>query len=206
MELIQLKMKAFAVVVIAFMLLSCCHSDHVDSWSERRLNSWCEKNEWFSSLDAEPGGNIDRRQFAKNYMKNGKEWKAAYDFLNNSDLLSLEDGRYDLTESTYANVQTYFTKDSADFEAHKKYIDIQYMADGEEFIETACIKDAYGEISGYDPERDIEFFDSAHVSDISKITPDIYTIIFPSEVHKPCLSTGENLKVKKIVIKIPYVE
>ena len=58
----------------------------------------------------------------------------AYEFLSNRDLKNLSEGRYFFDKGIYCNVESYETKERHRFEAHKKYIDIQYIISGSEKI------------------------------------------------------------------------
>ena len=56
-------------------------------------------------------------------------------WLENTDLKNIADGKYLIDgDNVYASVQTYDTKDDVKYESHRRYIDIQYMIDGEEKI------------------------------------------------------------------------
>ena len=72
---------------------------------------------------------------AKTYYNLSKNIRIGLEWLEKTDLKNLEDGKYEIeNETVYASVQTYITKDDAKYEAHKKYIDIQYMINGAEKI------------------------------------------------------------------------
>jgi beta-galactosidase beta subunit len=54
--------------------------------------------------------------------------QAAFAFIRENNLHALPLGRYDLEDGVFAIVQEYFTKEESFYEAHKKYIDLQYMS------------------------------------------------------------------------------
>ena len=56
----------------------------------------------------------------------------AYNFLKDFSGDNFKDGRYDISDGIYANICSYETKTRGNtmFEAHRKYIDIQYMLYG----------------------------------------------------------------------------
>lgn len=59
----------------------------------------------------------------------------ALDYLKTTDVTKLDDGKYKIPGTSYeANVQRYMTKDESECrpESHEKYVDIQYIAVGEE--------------------------------------------------------------------------
>ena len=55
--------------------------------------------------------------------------EAAYRFLSRINPKDCQDGHYDLPDGVFANIQTYMPKPKSEgtFEAHRKYIDIQYI-------------------------------------------------------------------------------
>ncbi len=76
-----------------------------------------------------------------------------------TDFSQMENGKYDLIEGkAYAIVQEYTTKPEEDgkYEAHRKYVDIQFVAQGEEKLGRGALED-FEEISEYDEEKDIVF-------------------------------------------------
>ncbi len=143
----------------------------------------------------------------KQYAENKEEWEAVIDFFRTADLCTLQTGKHELTSNgTFASVQRYVTRESGEFEAHRKYIDVQYVVSGKEVIELAERNDLRTETMPYDQDKDIEFYSSAeNISRLHLKTGDS-AVFFPSDAHKPCLSDGEKSDVVKIVVKIPYFE
>ena len=77
----------------------------------------------------------DKLTNAKTYYGLSARMKQAFEWLQNSDLTNMPDGKHIIDgEHIFANVQTYFTKDDAPYEGHRKYADIQYMIKGHERI------------------------------------------------------------------------
>lgn len=71
---------------------------------------------------------FDLRKVTKSgqIKKNPEQWRRAVEFLKENDLMKLAEGRHEVTgDGVYANVQTYLTKDTAPFENHRRYIDVQ---------------------------------------------------------------------------------
>lgn len=67
------------------------------------------------------------------YISLNKNLKKAFEFLKSADVDKLLDGRYEIDgENVFALVQSYRTKaeNEVGWEAHKKYIDIQFIAKG----------------------------------------------------------------------------
>ncbi len=131
--------------------------------------------------------------------------KKAIAFLRRQDIQGLADGRVELDEDrVFAIVQRYETvkTDSPKFECHRKYIDVQFIASGEEIIgwapaERMTITDAY------DAGKDICFGNVA----AEKWTP-VYlqtgqlAVLWPEDSHAPKLATDRLSRVMKIVVKV----
>ena len=88
-------------------------------------------------------------------------------------------------------------------EVHRRYIDIQFLAWGEEKIGIAI---EYGETIKFSEslleQRDIIFYhDSEHESFIEMI-PGSYAIFFPQDVHRPACNKNATTAIRKIVVKV----
>lgn len=180
-----------------------CNNKNVKDWSNQEIETWFSQSKW-NDLSMKPDTSIDKRQFVEQNILNPKAWEIAFDFLNEKDLKALDLGRYDLIDGVYVNVEEYITKDSSHFEAHRKYIDIQCLAKGKEYIFVSPYEsEKQTEITPYNEAKDIEFFD---VADYEKrlLTSDNFMVFFPSDGHKPCMKVDVKESVKKVVIKIPY--
>src|SRR5580704_4265576 len=63
--------------------------------------------------------------------------KKAFEYLKQTDFSGMENGKYVVDgDDVFAILQEYDTKNDAHakLEAHRKYIDVQYIISGEEFI------------------------------------------------------------------------
>ena len=69
----------------------------------------------------------DSLKRAETYYGISERIKAGFEWIKNNDLKNLPDGRYEISDKIYANLQSYQTKDDAPYEGHRDYIDIQYM-------------------------------------------------------------------------------
>lgn len=108
-------------------------------------------------------------------------------FLKNNDLSRLEIKRYDIDgDNLYATISEYVTKNEEDarFEAHQKYIDIQYVINGVEQIGIAPLLQKKNILVPYDAIKDIEFM-TVTQSVNYKVTPAKFFIFFPSDAHRP---------------------
>lgn len=159
-----------------------------------------------NELKAVPAVQLDKRQFKKQYKLNKQEWDAAIDFLRDSDLETIALGRHDITERTYAKVQEYTTVSDKDFEAHKDYIDIQFIVRGQEIIEVAPISKVENETVPYSKEKDIVFYKSAKKVEEIYVTPDAFCILFPNEAHKPGITFENPSEIRKVIVKVPFAK
>ena len=128
------------------------------------------------------------------------------DFIKNLKK-DVELGKYQLNSNDYANVETYNTKllNSAKFEAHKKYIDIQILLSGRERIYVNEAKN-FTLSEKYDEQKDIEFY-SNYVGNSDYITLDgsNFVMLYPHEAHAPQVAINDKPEiVKKVVIKILF--
>ena len=130
-----------------------------------------------------------------NNLKYGFEW------IKNNDLKNMADGRYEISDKIYANLQTYMTKDNAPYEAHRDYIDIQYMIKGEELSGVTDYTNCSTK-EEYNKEKDIEFLNCNKPENFYKIHEGEFFVFFPQDAHKPALKIQDNKKVKKVIVKV----
>ncbi len=102
---------------------------------------------------------------------------------------------------TYAKVEEYQTKTESKYEAHRKYIDIQYMIKGEELI-GVCDKSDCKTCTAYSDSNDIEFFDCKKEDTWQKLREGDFLVLFPNDAHKPSICISSPNIVKKVVVKI----
>lgn len=128
----------------------------------------------------------------------------AYNFLQKLQSLSWKDGKHELGNGVYVNIESYVTQErnSRQFENHNKYIDIQIMLDGEEIIEVCPVENMVASIP-YDVERDVTFFTNNKIGTQHFLKKGEYLIIYPGQAHMPCVNVKEATWVRKAVIKIP---
>ncbi len=112
----------------------------------------------------------------------------------------------------YAMHQAYVTEsaEGRQYEAHRRYIDVQYIVEGEEVIQAAelsCLESR----SSYDAEKDVQWFmpgsgkgsgkDSGAINMIH-LKAGQFAVFFPQDAHMPKLATRSPGPVKKIVVKV----
>lgn len=116
-----------------------------------------------------------------------------------------ETKRIELSGGVFALEQAYFTRVPADgfFESHRKFIDVQVVFDGEEWMEIADIGRASVR-QPYNPERDLIVYHDGAGPWTLHIAAGQAAVFYPADVHRPgmCGSAGPKL-VRKTVIKVP---
>lgn len=145
---------------------------------------------------------LDRLANAEPYRPISPQLWRGLQFLTSRSLADLELGRHEIDgDRIYALVQEYTTRLPAEckYEAHRKYCDIQTLATGVERIGWAHLAQMQESVV-YSTEKDVAFF--AGQGDLFTLTPGMFAIFFPHDVHMPCVQAAAPSMVKKIVVKV----
>ncbi len=145
---------------------------------------------------------VDRVEYYHCYPY-GSAWNTAFDFLD-SITPGSEEKKYEIQgDDIYAVVASYKTKEPHKFEAHREYVDIQYVLEGREVIESTAINGLTVDMP-YDPENDVGFYlNTDSRKTFSQLIPGMFIAFFPQDAHMPGVSAGDTpVFVKKVVIKI----
>ena len=145
---------------------------------------------------------FDTIENAHLYKALSKNLAKGLDFIQNTNLLELQPGKYEIDGSNvFASVSNYETKNLVDgkFEAHKQYIDIQILTSGEEKIYYAPLKETK-EKEPYNEAKDIVFLNGS--GDFVTIASGTFVIFFPTDAHMPGILAEKKTLVNKIVIKV----
>jgi biofilm protein TabA len=135
------------------------------------------------------------------YVSLHPRFAAAFDFLTTTDLASapieshIIDGK-----NIYANFSLGKGKLKTDarLEAHKKYIDIQYLIEGNEEIGWKELDHCMEVQNPYKEEKDVMFYADASETWL-RLVPGQFAIFFPEDAHAPVVSDG---MVRKVVVKV----
>ena len=128
---------------------------------------------------------------------------------NSSEYKSISNTKVDecnkivLDENCFVLEQSYITKNKENclFESHKKYIDIQYMFEGDEIMEVENVNNL-DVSSAYDEKLDYAKHFQSTTSSSLKIKETEMAIFYPNDAHMPCIKIDENKKIIKAVFKI----
>jgi len=145
---------------------------------------------------------IDTLNNASKYTSLHPLFAKAFDFINQNDIATLEDGVIQIEDGLKVIVNTANGKTAevslAKFECHDQNIDIQVCVKGLETIAWKPREKCITPNGDYNPEKDVRFFSD---------TPDMYFqltdgqfgIFYPEDVHAPMIGEGE---IKKLVFKV----
>lgn len=114
-----------------------------------------------------------------------------------------ECNKIELDKNCFVLEQAYISKNKENcfFESHKKYIDIQYIFEGEEIMEVEHISNL--EVTTpYKEDLDYAKYSQSKYSSVLKIRQNELAIFFPQDAHMPCIKIDENRKIIKAVFKI----
>ena len=131
--------------------------------------------------------------------------KEILDYLGNTNIFSLAVGKYQIEgDSVFILIQEYKTKIQSEkkWESHRKYIDIQIVLAGQEFIGYSPINFLKSK-DGYSEEKDIIFYEDDSEEHSRIFVPRSYFgLFFPEDAHKPGVHISNESTVKKAVIKV----
>jgi biofilm protein TabA len=135
------------------------------------------------------------------YLPLGARIRRAFEYLQQTDLRSIPTGRHELDgKNLYVMSQEYMSKlpDQGKWEAHRNYIDLQYITSGIERIGYAHLSRL---VQGdYNPEKD--FLALTGIGDFVTLSAGDFMLLFPEDAHMPGMAVGDPVPVKKVVVKI----
>jgi YhcH/YjgK/YiaL family protein len=115
-----------------------------------------------------------------------------------------ETQKIELGGGAFVLEQVYRTKSRSEgfFESHRKYIDVQVVFEGEEWMELADLSRCVGK-HPYEAQRDLLVYNDVSGSRLLVAEGDA-AIFFPTDVHMPglCAANGPAV-VRKTVVKVP---
>ena len=144
---------------------------------------------------------FDTLKNVDNYKGLGRVYDALR-FLSETDFSKIDLGRYELDgDNIFYMVQSYDTDpDKTISEAHKKYIDIQYMVEGEEIISVADISEEK-ELTEAKEENDVWFYNCK--TEPLVLSAGKYMVLYSNDLHCPGVATnGTAMTCRKVVVKV----
>ena len=145
----------------------------------------------------------DRLERANTYSGCHRLFDSAIEFLRRSDLSSMEEGRYELADGAYASIQVYTTnpRSRCDYESHRKYVDVQFLLLGKEWIYVSS-PDLLEVTHPYVTNEDCARYEGEAASRVLA-RPGSFVVLFPHDAHMPTVAVDSPRRVKKVVVKLP---
>jgi biofilm protein TabA len=116
-------------------------------------------------------------------------FQRAFDYIRDTDLYVMAPGRYHILGDDLIAIVEHVpakTKEMAKLEAHRRYIDIQLVLEGDETMGWKPLADCLNPVSEHSMEKDIRFFHDAPASYVP-VPPDHFCIFFPEDAHAPLI-------------------
>lgn len=145
---------------------------------------------------------IDKIQNLKIYEKAVPALSKVIAFLEECDADKRELGKYVIDgDNVYCSIGAYTSNPcSEQFEAHKNYIDLQYVLDGTEEMHVAEVS-TLKEIKAYDDVKDYAMYEGACPT-VTVLSKGDFALLFPHDAHIPGVMHNAPEQMKKIVFKI----
>jgi biofilm protein TabA len=154
----------------------------------------------------------DRLENLGSYEGISKNLDAAIARLREGGLDRLELGKHPVDgEKVFLLAQSYETKDppaGGRYEAHRKYMDIQLLTEGEE----SCYYESLEGLETLEPyaaDRDAGFYKGSRPGLgpgsgglALRLEPGFFAVFFPQDAHMPCCAAHDKRAVRKIVVKV----
>lgn len=125
-------------------------------------------------------------------------------YLKENDFTTMEPGVYELQgKDIYVQV---FDAETGPVEekrpeSHEDYLDIQFLASGEEKLGFTPDTGKY-EVAEHILERDLIFYKSVENEGFIHAVPGCVSVFFPCDIHRPAVAVKEPVTVRKVVIKV----
>lgn len=145
---------------------------------------------------------FDKIENAHLYTNLNEIIRKALDYIKSTDLVNIQTGKFEIDgNNIYVLINEENTKDKKDcfLEAHRKYIDVQYVVTGSELFGYASLKNQKLHTE-YNSEKDFELFDDE--ASFIKFDEGMFAIFFPDDLHMPGIQINYPAKVRKVVIKV----
>lgn len=130
--------------------------------------------------------------------------RRALRYLQTNDFTAMEPGVYEIEgKDIFAQVFDVTTAPRREKkpEFHRTYIDVQFLASGEEYLGFAPDKGQSSLVEAH-PENDLYFYDQAPDEILIKAVPGSYTIFFTNDIHCPGIMVDAPMTIRKVVVKV----
>jgi YhcH/YjgK/YiaL family protein len=150
---------------------------------------------------------LDQLSHCDFYRRLSDHFAAGFDYLRQTDLAKIPDGRYAIRgDDVLAIVQSYTTRpiEQGRWEAHRRNADIQLVIAGRERMGVAPLERMKTQ-QPYEAASDLEFFtDDSRAGQFVLVEQGSFAIFLPQDVHMPSMAIdgGALAPVKKVVVKV----
>ena len=145
---------------------------------------------------------LDSIKNIENYKRLNSDVGRALEIIRSTNFDDLEDRTYLIDGFDFRFfITSYQTQDTNDKpEAHRDFIDIQYIISGKEQIGIAQLEDMTEEVEA-NPQKDVWFYHGP--MDYISVAEGMFAVFFPNDAHAPNISHPEGgCNVRKCVFKI----
>lgn len=143
---------------------------------------------------------LDHLSRAEKYFTVHPGFKHAFDYLKQTDLRSLPEGRYDIEgDDLYLIIaEDHAGKERRKLETHRNYIDIQIAVDGSFPLEWHDVDSCRNVAAEYSAEKDVTFYNDPPLFTVHMVS-DMFTVLFPEDAHAP---QPPMTAAKKAIVKV----
>ncbi len=205
-----MKVALFAAIMGAQQISAQTYTNNYPKTLDKIAAKWMKKGEWKNGFTkAVPAPTVNVTEFYIQYHKNPQQWKALFEWLENTDLLTIPGGRQTIpgtsltvsVEDSENWCSDADLKDGKGSESHWEKIDFMYVVKGKEGFcrldhETSTPK------APYKPDRLEYIFDSNRLQRFESIEG-TFNIFFPCDWHIAKVKTSEDSqKLRVLVVKM----
>jgi YhcH/YjgK/YiaL family protein len=143
----------------------------------------------------------DHLNHIEQYFCLGTRIETALRYLFKTDFTAVNPGRYNLEEEDiFALVEEYQSKPKHEgfWEAHIKYLDVQYVVEGAEHMGYCPVSSMTA--GDYDKKKDFHKLEGD--GDFFTLRSGHFAILHPQDAHMPGTAIDQPQQVKKVVVKV----
>jgi len=148
---------------------------------------------------------VDKLENSSLYAGISERLAKAFEILKDKSVLEKEDGRYEVDgENLFYIVQHYQSRpiEQGRLEAHKKYIDVQYIVSGEEIINHTLVDGSLEVDEPYDEAKERIFYKPPEQMSPIIFRAGMFGVFFLHDAHMACLEVDGPSQVHKVVVKV----
>ncbi|MDP4208582.1 MAG: YhcH/YjgK/YiaL family protein [Bacteroidota bacterium] len=191
------------LLLLAVFTFNAQVSAQTPAWTKTKATQWVKAGKWRNGFKLKVSPGADVVEFATQYHKNQATWDKVFDFLKTHDLQTIALGKYPIDDNAFVNVTNNVDRplENTTWEAHRKYIDLQYIARGKEkmgmapLAKTKIVKE-YNETKDVCVPEATEAIAKYYVAE-----PSTFLLFFPKDAHRPNIKVDSDT-VRKVVVKI----